>query len=194
MIDGKVQTNEMHIHQLPWPRELLLGLGDTRVSMRVTLSYFVEPSPGRIGWQNRHRYQSHGLRFDVIRPLEDLSQFRQRVSRAEWDEVNERPSNVSETRQWVIGEQGRTHGSLHCDWWEGSAAELADSNRLAVYPVTGWWRERDHLERWSSRARYSLIVTLETPNNDVDLYTAIAAETSVGTDVEVDVDTDAEPE
>ncbi|HEV7299840.1 MAG TPA: S8 family peptidase [Tepidisphaeraceae bacterium] len=80
-VGDDVQTNEMHIHQLPWPREALLGLGDTQLSMRVTLSYFVEPSPGRIGWQKRHRYQSHGLRFDVIRPLENEFEFRQRISR-----------------------------------------------------------------------------------------------------------------
>src|SRR5436190_1934394 len=41
-LDGK--TQEMHLHQLPWPREVLQDLGDQDVTLRVTLSYFVEPN------------------------------------------------------------------------------------------------------------------------------------------------------
>src|SRR6185312_1955207 len=72
---SEVVTKEMHLHELPWPKEVLEGLSETTVSMRVTLSYFIEPSPGRRGWTNKHRYQSHGLRFDVIRPLEGVDEF-----------------------------------------------------------------------------------------------------------------------
>src|SRR4051812_1701817 len=108
--------------------------------MRVTLSYFIEPSPGRIGWGQKHRYQSHGLRFDVNRPTEDHTAFPQRLSRAEWED-DQRPDNVAETRNWKIGDQGRRKGSIHCDWWTGPAAELASCNLIGIYPVTGWWRE-----------------------------------------------------
>src|SRR5690606_22908985 len=34
---------DMHIHQLPWPKEVLRELGNTEVKLRVTLSYFIEP-------------------------------------------------------------------------------------------------------------------------------------------------------
>jgi hypothetical protein len=44
----------MHLHQLPWPTEVLEDLGPTQVSMRVTLSYFIEPSPNNIGWGVNH--------------------------------------------------------------------------------------------------------------------------------------------
>jgi len=36
--------------------------------MRITLSYFVEPSPGEVGWKDRYRYASHGLRFELNGP------------------------------------------------------------------------------------------------------------------------------
>ena len=36
---------EMHLHDLPWPREELADLGEVPVKIRVTLSYFIEPSP-----------------------------------------------------------------------------------------------------------------------------------------------------
>jgi hypothetical protein len=182
---SEVVTKEMHLHELPWPKEVLEGLGETHVSMRITLSYFIEPSPGRRGWTNKHRYQSHGLRFDVIRPLEGIEEFRKRLSRTEWDDPKQRPGSVEDTRNWVIGDNGRTHGSLHSDWWEGDASMLARCNRIAVFPVTGWWRERPHLERWGKKARYSLIVTIETPGVDVDLYAQIVNETTILTELDM---------
>jgi two-component system NtrC family sensor kinase len=48
--------------------------------MRVTLSYFVEPSPGARGWTPRYGYQSHGFRFAVRNPLESVAQFQQRIN------------------------------------------------------------------------------------------------------------------
>jgi hypothetical protein len=183
-VGSDIQTNQMHFHELPWPKAVLEGLGETHVSMRVTLSYFIEPSPGRRGWTNKHRYQSHGLRFDVIRPLEGVADFRKRITSTEWEAPKKRPKNVKETRNWVIGDDGRTHGSLHSDWWEGDASMLAQCNRIAVYPVTGWWRERPHLERWGMKARYSLVVSIETPGVDVDLYAPIVNETTIATELD----------
>lgn len=175
------KANEMHLHELPWPKEVLEALGETSVSMRVTLSYFIEPSPNNVGWGENHRYASHGLRFDVIRPLEGLPAFKKRLSKTEWDAPNARPQNVEETREWVIGDNGRTHGSLHSDWWQGKAIDLSRCNLIAVYPVTGWWKERHHLGRHDRKARYSLIVTIETP--ETDIYTPISQDVTVQTEI-----------
>lgn len=183
-VDGQVRTHEMHVHSLPWPTEVLEELGETQVTMRVTLSYFVEPSPNRVGWGVNHRYASHGLRFDVIRlPGETLTEFKQRISKAEWDDPKKRPPSVPETRNWVIGDNGRTHGSLHCDWWVGKAVELARCNRIAVYPVTGWWKERHHLGRYDHFARYSLVVSIQAPEVNVDLYNPITTYNTVETEL-----------
>jgi hypothetical protein len=147
--------------------------------MKVTLSYFIEPSPGRRGWTRQHRYQSHGLRFDVKRPTEKVADFRKRLTKAAWDEEEEQPNTAKDERNWDLGDHLRRRGSVHCDTWKGTATELAASGAIAVFPVTGWWRERPHLERWNRQARYSLIVTIETPQVDVDLYTPIANQISV---------------
>jgi hypothetical protein len=181
---GTARTHEMHLHHLPWPIEVLQGLGEADVTMHVTLSYFVEPSPGRRGWTSStsHRYQSHGLRFDVIRPTEDDQTFLRRLTRAAWDDPKKRPDGgVQETRNWTVGPDGRTNGSVHSDWWTGVATELAASNRIAVYPITGWWKERPHKGRADSKTRYSLLVSIETAAQEVDLYTAIANQIEVAT-------------
>lgn len=180
--DGsEIRAKEMHVHTLPWPVDVLQSLGEAVVTMRVTLSYFVEPSPGRVGWTAKHRYQSHGLRFELIRPEESPEEFYARLSRDEWDDPRRRPASSGDPTNWTVGTQTRCLGSLHSDWWTGQAAKLASCNRLAVYPVTGWWRERSHLNKFDKKARYSLIVTLETPRTDVDLYTPIMTEATVTT-------------
>jgi len=184
-INGIYKTKEMHLHSIPWPTDVLQQLGEVSVTMRVTLSYFVEPSPGRRGWDKKHRFQSHGLRFDVISPLENAELFKQRISRAMWEDDDQRPENIPETRNWTIGSRGRTRGSIHSDWWTGMAAELARCATLAVYPVTGWWKERHHLERWDHKARYSLIVSIEAPEVDVDLYAEIVNQVAVSAELEV---------
>ena len=182
--DGStIKTHQMHIHELPWPIEVLEGLGESEVTMRVTLSYFIEPSPNRIGWGENHRYLSHGLRFDVIRPTEGVTGFAQRISRSEWEDSKKRPASTKDTRKWAIGEDSRTNGSLHSDWWTGTAAELARCSRIAIYPVTGWWKERPHLRRYEQKARYSLIVSIESKETTVDLYTPITTAATVQTAV-----------
>lgn len=152
--------------------------------MRITLSYFIEPNPGRRGWTKKHRYQSHGLRFDVKRPLETDEQFHKRISKDPRQE-NETFSGGPCEQKWELGIQLRTKGSIHSDTWTGTAAELASSGIIAVYPVSGWWRERKHLNRWGSTAPYSLIVTIETERTEVDLYAEIETKIKQMTKTEV---------
>ncbi len=182
------RTNQMHEHSLPWPVELLRDLGDLELRMRVTLSYFIEPSPGRRGWNQKHRYQSHGLRFDVRRPEESMTQFRQRLTRDAWEDKKTRPQSlVQDSRSWVLGDDLRTKGSIHSDWWKGTAAELAASGYIAVHPITGWWRERPNRKCYDKRARYSLIVTLESERKDVAIYNSIATIIAVRADITVSI-------
>jgi hypothetical protein len=169
------KTKDMHLHELPWPKEVLQGLAPlTKVQMRVTLSYFVEPSPGEIGWQDRYRYQSHALRFDVKSPNESIDDFLRRVNAAAQSEDEDNPATQSASEYWTIGANGRNKGSIHSDIWKGSAAELAESGVIAVCPVIGWWRQRAYLGKWNSKTRYALIVSITTPEENVDIYTPVA--------------------
>jgi len=115
--------------------------------MRVTLSYFIEPGPGEIGWQDRCRYTSHALRFDLISPTETREQFIKRINKAARDAEEGHPGTQSASDHWKIG-LARDKGSIHSDIWEGTTSELADSNILAISPRVGWWRERAHLGKW----------------------------------------------
>ncbi|MBI6550309.1 S8 family peptidase [Xenorhabdus sp. VLS] len=166
-----IATKDMHIHELPWPKEQLLELGDSQVKMTVTLSYFIEPNPSSRNVANKYHYPSHQLKFDVKRPTESSTQFLQRLSRNADNEaknVSKPPKDLN----WLLG-NFRNKGSIHKDVWTGSAAELAERGILAVYPATGWWRTRKKLGKYNKMARYALIVSIETASTDIDLYTPI---------------------
>ena len=177
-------THEMHIHDLPLPREVLEELADTPVRMRITLSYFIEPNPPRRGYVARYQYASHGLRFSVRRPQETPDKMRSRLSRTFWAKDADgktispkRGSTVSDDRTWDLGpETTAVRGSVHSDSWSGTAAQLASSNLIAVHPVAGWWRYRRDAEVVQRKARYSLIVSISTEDTTVDLYTMVAGE------------------
>ncbi|SOZ19438.1 S8 family peptidase [Cupriavidus taiwanensis] len=166
-------SREMNLHALPWPREELEALQGLPVQMRVTLSYFIEPNPSARGSVSKYHYPSHRLRFDVQRPLDaTTADFVARVNAAA-ERDDEDPLNAADPN-WYLGERQRHRGSLHQDVWEGTAADLASRGFIAVYPAAGWWRTRPGLERFDGVARYSLVVSIKTEQNQVDLYNAIA--------------------
>ncbi len=175
--DGRMR--EMHLHSLPWPTDVLSGLGEEIVEMRVVLSYFIEPNPARRGWTRRFRYASHGLRFDVRKPTETTDDFRKRINKLALAEGEERPTSERDSGQWLLGPQERVRGSLHVDHWKGPAVELAARGAIAVYPVTGWWKERKSRDRSKDGVRYALIVSVESPEIEVDLWTPIANQADV---------------
>lgn len=71
---------------------------------------------------------------------------------------------------------------------KATAAELSQAKYLAVYPVVGWWRERSYLGKVESKIRYSLIVSISTPDVSVDLYTPIVAQ--INNPIEVEIPTE----
>ncbi len=175
------KSKDMRLHKLPWPAQALRDLGDVEVELRVTLSYFIEPNPARRGWQRRHRYSSHGLRFAVQKPTEAVNDLRKRVNKAAREDDDE--GIDSSDPGWLLGPSLRGKGSVHHDRWVGTAADLASRESIAVYPVIGWWRERHQLGRWERAARYALVVSIRTPETGVDIYQPVANQLKIATAV-----------
>jgi hypothetical protein len=176
-------SRDMHLYRLPWPQQTLRDFGELPVTLRSTLSYFVEPSPGEVGWKDRYRYASHALRFELNGSGESEEEFVQRINRHARED-DEHPGTEGAGDHWRLGE-ARNVGSIHSDVWSGTAAELALSNCIAVHPAVGWWRERSHLERWNRRARYALVVSIEVPRQDIDIYTPVAIQFGIPIPVQI---------
>jgi hypothetical protein len=160
------KNNQMKFYILTFPKRELESLGGTNVEMRVTISYFIEPNPSSRG-RSVHSYKSHGLRFAIKNPAETNDHFMGRITRALQEEDVDY-GNDEVDKWWTLGIKGRTKGSIHSDIWNGSAAELASCDVLAVYPVYGWWKNpRDTI---NNIAKYSLLVSIKT-STDIDLMT-----------------------
>ncbi len=183
--DNSIKSREIKYHNLPWPREALEALPlNTPVEMRVTLSYFIEPSPGERGWDRKYGYPSHGLRFKVIRPTESLEQFKLRINTYDRDEDYDE-DHAGETGFWELGIGKPTNGSVHSNTWHGSAAELARRGHIAVHPTLGWWRTRKKEGRYGQSVRYSLIVSIYTPEQEIDIYTPVAVQVGIEVPIEI---------
>lgn len=177
------KVREMNLHELPWPSEELDSLGETEVSLRVTLSYFVEPNPSSRGWTGRYVYPSHGLRFATKRADESVSRFRQRINKRARDEGQRLPGPKTE-KGWLFGSaQQQKPGSLHTDIWTGPAVDLASKGAIAVYPVAGWWQYRRTWDQSDKGVHYCLVVSIEAPDVNIDLWTPVSRQ--IQTTVEI---------
>ncbi len=164
---------DMNIHTLPWPADFLKENGNLKMWLRVTLSYFIEPNPAERLPSQKYSYASHRLKFDLQRPLETPDILRQRINKK--DRLKDiKFKAVDTSNKWQLGTNSRNKGSVASDVWIGTAAELADQSTIAIIPEGGWWKYRKHLKRGSEKVRYSLIVTLETEEQEIDIYTKIS--------------------
>lgn len=135
-------------------------------------------------------YSSCSLRFDVNNYNESKKDFINRINIKMREEEDTRNGD-SGSKYWYLGCENRDVGSIHSDFRIQNAVDLCEANYIAVYPVIGWWRERPHLGRYNSKVRYSLVISISTPEVDVDLYTPIITqiENSIKNPVEIKINT-----
>jgi len=162
---------QIDYYDLPWPVQTLEELGEQEIAAKVTLSYFIEPSPNWASSIMPQRYQSFGLRYALKRPRETDDEFAARVNGLE--RVADYNTAAPDTG-WTFGTNSIAAGSLHCDVWRGPAVELAARGKVAVYPVGGWWRDNVRLRRFNSKTRYSLAISITSADQEVRLYNEIA--------------------
>ncbi len=175
---SNVKTNEIKFFNLPLPVDALNQFPLEEVELKVTLSYFIDPNIRKINTKYSKTYSSCALRFDSKAGTESLEVFKKRVNKVEREILDsgrlETGFSNPENDQWVFGSNLRSYGSIHSDTWLGTAAQLAKKESICVYPVGGWWKTRKQLEKYNEKIRFSLLVTIQTKNTEVDIYNEIA--------------------
>lgn len=186
-----LRMSSVNLHELPWPKGELEGLGEATVALRITLSYFVDPNPGQRGWTSRFRYPSHSLRFAVKGATEDEQRFHERINRL--DREAAAGDNGIESipdpdyANWFLGTNMQKRGSIHSDVWIGTAAQLAEKSHIAVFPVGGWWKDWRDIRHLDRKVRYSLVVSLDIAEaTDVDIYQPIATQIAIDLGIEIE--------
>lgn len=151
--------------------------GRRKCKIRITLSYYVKPSPGYAGRSNKYRYPSATLHFDLKSASESMEEFLCRRNKSEGEKRTD-----NDTNRWTIKQQRREQGTVQSDWIECTAAELASCGQIIVYPGQGWWKERK-LANVDNVIKYSLIVSIETTKTEI--YDAV--ETAISNRIGVQI-------
>lgn len=162
--------NEMHFYDLPWPRAALERLENEIVTMKVTLSYFIEPNLTGKAATRPDTYRSFGLRFAMKKRNETEAAFRARVNAAQEKDTS---TTEGETDCWLLGPKAIQAGSLHCDLWRGHAIDLAGHDSIAVYPVGGWWKSHVGQRRVTDKGRYALVISIAAPGQAIDIHAEV---------------------
>lgn len=177
--DANRTYKEMHFYALPWPKDALLQMDAERVKMRVTLSYYIEPSPSFKNDYDKYRLASARLAFDVNTPRETRKQFVERIKQTQ--DTDDKSNN--DTKRWKIRANQRSKSSVQSDWFECTARELAECNEIAVFPRSGWWKFRK-IANVHNRIKYSLVVSIETERTEI--YDAVRV--AVGQAIPIEVE------
>lgn len=173
LVGSDIKLKEYALFEVPWPKELLLLNSDKKASLKITLSYFIESNPGELGWKDKYKYASCGLRFSINGIL-PMDMFKRTVSNyiSADDESKEDMVDVSTNVKWKYGTKTRNVGSIHSDIWETTAGQLAESRYIAVYPVAGWWKTKKREKKYDEPIRFSLVVSLNV-DGEIDIYNKI---------------------
>jgi len=80
------QNHHAHRGQLHHPQKLgnaarVKGKSQVQGDLSAPLLTLIEPNPSRKGFRPQYTYQSHSLRFSVIRPNQSFDNFRAPINR-----------------------------------------------------------------------------------------------------------------
>ncbi|MFC0776851.1 S8 family peptidase [Flavobacterium sp. HJSW_4] len=178
---GSGKYNDYHLYTLPWPKEALEALEQQMATLKITLSYYIEPNPGSRKFASHYQYASHQLDFEIIKRLETLEEFKARISKPE-DEDSESAVN-RRGEKWTLGSSS-IKGSIRKDLLTFTGREMAERNVIAVFPKNGWYKNLKRQNKFNQKVRYSLIISIETDAEEVDLYTPVLTQISVKNKVE----------
>ncbi|MDR0803880.1 MAG: S8 family peptidase [Rickettsiales bacterium] len=183
----KIRRFQMLVFELPWPRAILEQLA--KIKLKITLSYFIEPNPSERGYLSKYAYQSHNLRFDLQRPEETPENFNKRINDLAAQE-NENDDGLQVdvgALDWFYGANSRKRGSVHKDIIEITGAQLADMKHIAIYSVGGWWRNKKSVIDEQTRTRFSLIISVDAGETEINLYNQILTEIQNLTQVPIEI-------
>lgn len=167
---NSLKFGQMNLYHMPWPKRVLEGLANEMVRLKITLSYYIKPSPGVRSRLNKYTFQSIRLKFDVKGQNESERDFKNRIKKIT-EEGEDHVRNPELRNRWAIGITSRDQGSIISDSFSLTGADMAKCDVIAIYPSGGWFKNR--LENLDIAIPYSLVVTLETESEQVLLYNEV---------------------
>ena len=188
-----IRARQVHIYEAIIPQELRHPGDAYEILVEVTLSYKAQPRRTR---RTRRRYLSTWLEWQTSKHNESREAFLNRmIEVAENVRVVENGSGSDQgssngTIQWTIRERAdwgqvrginRNNGTVQKDWATLQSHEFGEGFYLAVIGHEGWNTEMD------ASVPYSLVVSFEAINKDIEIYSRIAVANQVEIETEVEI-------
>jgi hypothetical protein len=170
--ERRIKAREVQIFQVPIPSTIRSQANDQEILVEVCLSFAASPRRTR---QTIRRYLGVWVDWAASTRNESVTSFRRRVSKEgateDLDGEGEMPWTLG-NRSDLCQIQGarRNQGSLQKDWAVVKAFELPETFCIAVVGHPGWDTDPDAF------ARYSLAVSFEAINQDLEIYEALKIE------------------
>ena len=153
------------LHRLPWPIDELSALRRPSSAARHPLCCRTKPIESRLDRPIR-RPRRVALRDE--RP-EDSAAFRRRVNKQARGE-GEKPLALNAESGWLFGRVNRPRRIFH-RYLVGVGP--ASRPKAVVVPVAGWWKNRPKMDQSDTGVNYSLVISIEAPEVEVDLWTPV---------------------
>lgn len=167
----RVKAREAHIYRVPIPDELRNNVEDYDIRIDVTLSYAANPRRTR---RNPRNYLSTWVDWKSSKIGESFDSFRNRVLREGVrgidDGEGEIPWMLRERDDWgnITGVK-RGIGTAQKDWAILKSNDFPEDFCIGVVGHRGWDKDID------ASAKYSLAVSFEAINKDIEIYSQIQA-------------------
>jgi Subtilase family len=184
--DRYIKSRQVHVYEVKVPEELRKPSTDYQIRIDITLSYKAQPRRTR---RNRKRYLSKWLDWKTSKENESTEDFLNRVIEVlDTDEPYSSSGENQELINWMIRERddwgqvkgiNRSTGTVQKDWAIIESNKLKEGFCIAVIGHDGWNNEPD------GEVPYSLAVSFEALQKDVELYQLIAVENNLEVDVNV---------
>lgn len=170
--ERRIKAREGHIFQIPIPEQLHAPGGEFDIRIDVTLSYAASPRRTR---RSNRGYLSTWVDWSSSKLGEDLESFKNRIlfdgNPNEVDAEDVIPWMIREQDNWgIIRDCRRNIGTVQKDWVVLKSHQLPVDFCIGVVGHPGWDKDPDAF------ARYSLVVTFEAVNQDIEIYEPIAVE------------------
>lgn len=181
---GDLAAKQAYVYPIKVPAQMRTPGEDYDILVEVSLSFMARPRRTRRG---THSYLSTWLDWDSSKLNENHTQFVQRVLK-DMEEPENEPED-QDTIKWVIREKNnwskitglkRQDSTLQKSWCVIKSNQLPEVLSLAVIGHAGW--EAD----LSERVPYSIAVSFEALNANINVYEMIRVENEIEIPVEVE--------
>ncbi len=187
-----IRAGQVHIYEVTIPQALRRPGDAYTILMEVTLSYKAEPRRTR---RTKNRYLSTWLEWQSSKLNEPSDVFMRRMIElagsdgVESEDVNSGASDAG-TVQWMLRERNdwgeikgvnRNNSTVQKDWVQIKSHDFADTFSLAVIGHAGWHKDGE------ATVPYSLVVSFEAINQDIEIYSEIAVANEIVVESEQEV-------